>query len=310
MAHFADRLADAIERKGNPCCVGLDPRVEMIPESLRDEMVGSNMLTCESAVELMRAFCREVIDIVAPRVPVVKPQAAFFERFGSLGFRAFEDTVRYARSKGLIVIADVKRSDIGSTAAAYAEGLVGAATIQGVELYELGADAVTVNPYFGLDGVEPFIREAVRRDRGLFILVRTSNETALQVQGLACKGVPVFMRVGALVHQWGKEHVGRGGYSAVGAVVGATEALDVEKLRRLMPRSWFLLPGYGAQGGGAAQVAPAFDARGLGALVNSSRAIIFAHGRAPYSRQFGPARWREAIAAATDAMIADMTSLL
>jgi len=309
MAHFADRLADAIERKGNPCCVGLDPRVEMIPESLRDEVVARDMLTCESAVELMRVFCREVIDIVAPRVPVVKPQAAFFERFGSRGFRAFEDTVRYARSQGLIVIADVKRSDIGSTAAAYAEGLVGAATIQGVELYELGADAVTVNPYFGLDGVEPFIREAARRDRGVFILVRTSNETALQVQGLACKGVPVFMRVGALVHEWGKEHVGRRGYSAVGAVVGATEALDVEKLRRLMPRTWFLLPGYGAQGAGSAQVAPAFDARGFGALVNSSRGVIFAHGRAPYNRQFGPARWREAIAAATDAMIADMTSL-
>ena len=309
MAQFADRLAEAVESKGNPCCVGLDPRVEMIPGPLREELVGEAMLTCESAAELMRVFCRAVIDIVAPRVPVVKPQVAFFERFGSAGYKAFEDTVAYARSRGLIVVADVKRSDIGSTAAAYAEGLVGAATVHGIELYELGADAVTVNPYFGLDGVEPFVREAVRHDRGLFVLVRTSNDTALQVQGLACKGVPVFMRVGALVHQWGKEHVGRRGYSAVGAVVGASQALDVEKLRRLMPMAWFLLPGYGQQGGRAADVAPAFDGRRLGAIVNSSRGVIFAHGRAPYNRRFGQARWREAVAAATDAMVDDLTTL-
>ena len=309
MAHFADRLADAIERKGNPCCVGLDPRVEMIPEPLRDQVVGDAVLTCESAAELMRVFCREVIDIVAPRVPVVKPQAAFFERFGSLGYRAFEETVAYARGQGLLVIADAKRNDIGSTAAAYAEGLVGTASVHGIDLYDLGADAVTVNPYLGLDGVEPFIRQAVRHDRGLFVLVRTSNPTVMQVQGLACKGVPVFMRVGALVHEWGKEHVGRRGYSSVGAVVGATQALDAEKLRRLMPMAWFLLPGYGAQGGGIAEVAPAFDARGLGAIVNSSRGILFAHARSPYDRQFGPERWREAVAAATDAMVRDLSGL-
>lgn len=306
MAHFADRLAEAIENKGNACCVGLDPRVEMIPGPLRSEVMGDAMPTRESAAELMRVFCREVIDIVAPRVPVVKPQAAFFERLGSVGYRAFEDTVAYARSRGLVVIADVKRSDIGSTAAAYAEGLIGAATVHGFELYDLGADAVTVNPYFGFDGVEPFIREAVRRDRGLFVLVRTSNSTALQVQGLACKGVPVFMRVGALVHQWGKEYVGRRGYSAVGAVVGAAQALDVEKLRRLMPMAWFLVPGYGAQGGSVGDVAAAFDGRGLGAIVNSSRGIIFAHSRAPYTRRFGESGWREAIAAATDAMVEDL----
>jgi len=310
MAHFADRLVDAIVSKGNPCCVGLDPQVEMIPERLRDEVVGDAMLTRESAAELMRAFCHEVIDIVAPRVPVVKPQAAFFERFGSVGAKAFEDTVAYAKSRGLIVIADCKRADIGTTSGAYAEGTVGAATVHGIELYELGADAVTVNPYFGLDGVGPFIREAVRRDRGIFVLVRTSNETALQVQGLACKGVPVFMRVGALVHEWGKEHVGQRGYSAVGAVVGATQVLDIEKLRRLMPMAWFLVPGYGAQGGKASDVAPAFDPRGLGAIVNASRSILFAHSRPPYRRQFGAARWREAVAAATDHMIHDITGVI
>jgi len=310
MAHFADRLADAVEAKGNPCCVGLDPRVEMIPEPLRDEVVGGSPMTAELAVELMRVFCREVVDIVASRVPVVKVQAAFFERFGSAGYKAFEDTVAYAKGRGLVVIADVKRADIGSTAAAYAEGLVGTASVHGLELYDLGADAVTVNPYFGLDGVEPFVREAVRRDHGLFVLVRTSNPSANQVQGLSCKGVPLFMRVGALVHQWGKEHVGRGGYSAVGAVVGATQPLDCEKLRRLMPMAWFLVPGYGAQGAGASDAASAFDARGLGAIVNSSRGILFAHARSPFDRQFGEARWREAVAAATEAMSADLRTVV
>ena len=309
MAHFADRLIEAIEQRGNPCCIGIDPRVEMIPESLRNQVTGEAVLTCESAIELMGIFCREVLDIVAPRVPVVKVQAAYFERFGSLGYKLFEDTIAYAKSLGVLVIADVKRSDIGSTAAAYAEGLVGSASVHGIELYELGADAVTVNPYFGLDGVEPFIREAVRHDRGVFVLVRTSNPTSGQVQGLACKGVPVFMRVGALVHQWGKEHVGRRGFSAVGAVVGATQPLDAEKLRRLMPLSWFLVPGYGAQGARAADTAPAFDPRGLGAIVNSSRGIIFAHGRSPYDREFGPERWREAVAAATDAMVAEFQAM-
>ena len=309
MAHFADRLIDAIGQRGNPCCVGIDPRVEMIPDALRTEVTGEAALTRESAVELIRVFSREVIDIVASRVPVVKVQAAYFERFGSEGYKAFEDTIAHAKQRGLVVIADVKRCDIGSTAAAYAEGLVGAASVHGIELYELGADAVTVNPYFGLDGVEPFIREAVRRDRGIFVLVRTSNPTSGQVQGLACKGVPVFMRVGALVHEWGKEHVGRRGFSAVGAVVGATQPLDAEKLRRLMPMACFLVPGYGAQGARAADVARAFDPRGLGAIVNSSRGIIFAHARSPYDRQFGAERWREAIAAATDAMVADLQGI-
>jgi orotidine-5'-phosphate decarboxylase len=310
MPNFADRLAEAVEAKGNPCVVGLDPRLESIPTPLRDEVVGRAALTCESAAELLRTFCCQVVDVTAPKVPVVKVQAAFFERFGPLGYRAFCDVVHHAKAKGLIVIADVKRADIGSTAAAYAEGHIGAASVQGVELFDLGADACTVNPYLGWDGVEPFVREAVRRDRGVFVLVRTTNPSADQIQTLACKGVPLFMRVGALVHDWGKAHVGKCGYSAVGAVVGATQPVDAEKLRRLMPTTCFLVPGYGAQGAGAADAAHAFDPRGRGAIVSSSRGIIFAHTRSPYDRQFGEPRWREAVAAATDAMIQGLGRLL
>lgn len=309
MAHFADRLAEAVEAKGNPCAVGLDPRLESIPAPLRDEVVGDGPLTCESAAALLRVFCREVLDIVAPKVPVAKVQAAFFERFGPPGYQAYVDTVAYARSKGLVVIADVKRADIGSSAAAYAEAHLGVTTVNGQELFDLGADACTVNPYFGLDGVEPFIHQAVRRDRGVFILVRTTNPGADRIQGLSCKGVPFFMRIGALVHDWGSRHVGSSGYSCVGAVVAGTQPIDAEKLRRMMPQAYFLVPGYGAQGAGPAEVAKTFDARGRGAIVSSSRGIIFAHAVSPYDRQFGEARWREAIAAAADAMVAQLRAI-
>jgi len=310
MAHFADRLADAVEAKRCPCTVGLDPRLEMIPAPLRREVIGEAPVSCEAAANLARVFCREVIDIVAPHVPVVKVQAAFFERLGPLGYEAFVDTIAYARNAGLVVIADVKRSDIGSTAEAYAEGHLGTASLEGVELFDLGADACTVNPYFGSDGIEPFVNAAVRHDRGVFVLVRTTNPSADQIQTLACKGVPLFMRIAALVHQWGRDYVGRRGYSCVGAVVGGTHPIDAEKLRRLMPQTYFLVPGYGAQGARGADVAKAFDARGLGALVSSSRGIIFAHTRSPYDRQFGEMRWREAVAAATHAMVNDIRSFV
>jgi len=306
MAHFADRLTEAIEAKGNPCTVGLDPRLELIPECLRDEVVGDRGWSCETATELIRVYSREVIDVIAPLVPVVKVQAAFFERFGPLGYAAFADAIRYAKRQGLLVIADVKRSDIGSTAAAYAEATVGAGTAFGVQLFDLGADAATVNPYLGWDGIEPFVREAARHDRGLFVLVRTTNPSADQIQGFACKGVPLFMRVGALVHEWGQEYIGSCGFSLVGAVVGGTYPADAEKLRRLMPNTIFLVPGFGAQGAGPNEVAKTFDARGKGALVSSSRGITFAHTRPPFDRQYGEARWRDAIAAAAQAMIHDI----
>jgi len=309
MAHFADRLVDAVDVKRNPCVVGIDPKFELIPAPLRNEVLGTAPLTCESATEVVRVFSREIIDIVAPRVPAVKVQAAYYERLGPPGYQAYVDTISYAKSQGLIVIADVKRSDIGSTAEAYAEAHVGTTTIEGTDLFDLGADACTVNPYFGGDGVEPFVRQALRHDRGVFVLVRTSNPSGESIQGLACKGVPLFMRVGALVHQWGKDYVGRKGYSNVGAVVGGTQPIDAQKLRRLMPQAYFLVPGYGAQGASAMEVASAFDVRGRGAIVSSSRAVIFAHARSPYDRQFGAVRWREAVAAATDAMVDDLRTV-
>ncbi|HPD14945.1 MAG TPA: orotidine-5'-phosphate decarboxylase [Planctomycetota bacterium] len=310
MAHFADRLAEAVEAKGNPCCVGLDPLLEAIPAPLREEAAGAPPLTCEAAANVLRAFSCATIDIVAPKVPAVKVQAAFYERFGPPGYQAYVDTVAHAKRRGLIVIADVKRGDIGSTSAAYAEAHLGGTTVDGAELFDLGADACTINPYFGEDGIEPFVRQAVRRDRGVFVLVRTTNPGADRIQNLSCKGVPFFMRIGALVHEWGRQHVGRSGYSCVGAVVAGTQPIDAEKLRRLMPQAYFLVPGFGAQGAGPAEVVRAFDARGRGAIVSASRSVLFAHSRAPYDRQFGPTHWREAVALATDAMIAQVRTAI
>ncbi|NQT50988.1 orotidine-5'-phosphate decarboxylase [bacterium] len=309
MTHFADRLIEATEARGNPCVVGIDPRVELIPSAFRSEVAGDGALTCQSAAELIRAFSREVIDLVAPLVATVKVQAAFFECFGPPGYQAFVDTVRHAKDRGLLVIADVKRSDIGSTAAAYAQATVGATVVDGETLFDLGADAATINPYFGWEGIQPFVQQAAAHGRGVFVLVRTSNKGAEEIQGLAAKGVPLFMRVGALVNRWGEEHRGRMGYSSVGAVVGATCPSDAAKLRRLMPHALFLVPGYGAQGAGVAEVAPAFDARGRGAVVNSSRGITFAYTKQPYDQEYGEARWREAIVAATEAMIADLRAV-
>lgn len=306
MDHFADRLIAATEAQGTPCVVGIDPRIEWCPAPLRADVLGDRPLTRETAAELIGVFSRAAIDAVAPLVAVVKIQSAFFECLGWPGVRAFEAAIRHAKDHGLLVIADVKRSDIGSTAAAYAQGTVGTMTAEGTMLFELGADAATVNPYFGTEGVTPFVEQAAARGRGLFVLVRTSNPGAEEIQGLAVDGEPLYMRVGALVEQWGRGCVGRSGYSSVGAVVGATNPTDAARLREAMPHAVFLVPGYGAQGGGAADVAAAFDADGRGAVVNSSRGIIFAWRRPPYDADYGEARWQEAVAAAAKAMIEDL----
>jgi orotidine-5'-phosphate decarboxylase len=245
------------------------------------------------------SFCRGVIDVVAPLVPAVKPQAAFFEELGPPGMVALGEVVRYAREKGLLVIVDGKRNDIGSTAEAYARGFLGPG-----ESSPWGADALTVSPYLGGDSLEPFVRLAAERDAGIFVLVKTSNPGGGMFQDLEASGLPLYRHVAQHVEGLAAETAGACGYGAVGAVVGATYPEQLAELRAEMPHTWFLVPGYGSQGAGAADVAAAFDGRGTGAIVNSSRAIIFAHRREEYAGRFGPARWQEAVEAATRDMIA------
>jgi len=295
MSQFADKLAAAVRRCGSSALVGLDPRVNSLPS----ELAPNGQRT---PAESYRLFCREIIDIVSPYVPAVKPQAAFFEELGPSGMVALADVVSHARSKGLLVILDGKRNDIDSTAAAYASAYLGAGSAW-------GADALTVSPYLGDDSLDPFVKASRQSDAGIFVLVKTSNPGGGAFQDLESGGKKIYEHVAATVERLAAEDAGACGYGSAGAVVGATYPAQLAELRKAMPHVWFLVPGYGAQGGGAADVAGAFDENGLGAVVNSSRGIIFAHSREPYASEFGEARWREAVEAATKNMVAALNEV-
>jgi len=275
--------------------VGLDPRVDRLPEELRPATP-----SVKGTAHAVMAFNRAVVDAVADLVVGVKVQVAFYEQLGCAGMNAYASTIRYAREKGMIVIGDAKRNDIASTAAAYAAAHLG--TPDGAdEVDDFLVDAVTVNPYLGSDGVRPFVEAAAANGRGLFVLVKTSNPSSCEVQDLDCDGATVYERVAELVAEWGSEHRGHSGYSLVGAVCGATFPEELGRLRELMPCAPLLVPGFGAQGADVDDIIGAFDTEGLGAVVNASRGVIYAWERPPYAEEYGPQRWREAVwAAAAD----------
>ena len=302
-SHFADRLIAAVRRVKNPVLVGLDPRLESLPPGLlQGDGPGPAALA-------FATFCRGVIDVVAPLVAAVKPQAAFFEQLGPHGMVALANVMAYAAAKGLLVILDGKRNDIGSTAEGYARGYLGPAGAS-----PWGADALTVSPYLGDDSLTPFVEVARARGAGLFVLVKTSNAGGKRFQDLVAGGQPLYRHVADYVESLALETrcVGEGAnkgdetdttYGLVGAVVGATYPQQLAELRHAMPHTWFLIPGFGAQGGTAQDCAAAFDERGLGAIVNNSRGIIFAHARKDFAGRFPPDRWQEAVEAATREMI-------
>jgi len=280
---FADRLAEAVERKRSQLVVGLDPVVDLLPVELRGEAAGGRA----AAAGAVERFCKGIVDAVAPYVAAVKPQAAFFEALGSDGWKAFESVARYAREAGLLVIADAKRCDIGPTARAYAT-----AFLEPRNGDPPLADAVTVSPYLGRDSLDPFLAACRRDAAGLFLLVRTSNAGAAELQdALLSDGRPVWKHVASLVDAWGEDLVGARGLSSVGAVVGATVPRIVGEARREMPRAIILLPGVGAQGATPADVARAFTSGPSSALVNASRSVIYAYRDAP------PDDWRGAAGA-------------
>jgi orotidine-5'-phosphate decarboxylase len=293
--HFADRLTAAVERRGNPVVVGLDPRYDELPAGLRRGAAWT-----EQAAAYLE-FCKGVIDVVAELVPAVKPQSAFFEQLGPPGLITLGQVIEYAHRKGLVVILDGKRNDIGSTATAYAEGYLGQSPKS-----PWGADALTVSPYLGDDSLSPFVDRARERGAGLFVLVKTSNPGGGLFQDLVADGRPIYRHVAEHVEKLAQQSTGQCGYGIVGAVVGATYPEQAIELRGVMPHAWFLVPGYGSQGATARDVAGAFDSRGLGAMISNSRALIFAHSRREYADKFGAARWQEAVAAATRQMIAEL----
>ena len=300
---FADRLWAAIERTGSPVVVGLDPHIEQLPEPLLQRCRAQYGATTRAVGEAMWEFNRTIIDAVHDLVPVVKPQVAFYERYGLEGLRAFVRTVAYAREAGLLVIADAKRNDIGSTATQYAEAFLGTCNVFGQEQQsDFAADALTVNAYLGSDGILPFVQHVRQHGVGLFVLVKTSNPSSGELQDVCIDGRPLYEHIGAFVETWGADCHGRCGYSAVGAVVGATYPEQGRRLRELMPHTVFLVPGYGAQGAKAADVAGCFDAQGYGALISASRSVIFAYRTPPYATQYGAEAYGAAARAATQQM--------
>lgn len=289
--NITDLLIEKIESKSNPTVVGLDPRPEYLPESLSKKVTDN-----ESKARAVTEFNCRIIDAIKDVVPAVKIQSAFYEVYSHYGVKAMEDTARYAKAAGLITIADVKRNDIGPTAEAYAKA------------YLLGDDYdyITVNPYPGYDGIKPFIDVCKANNKGIFVLARMSNPSAAQIQNLVADGKPVYLHVGELIKEWGKDTTGKHGYSAVGAVVGATNPDEARSLRAALPSVFFLVPGYGAQGGKGKDAAASFDSRGMGAIVNNSRGIIAAHLTDKYKGMTYYAAAREAAAA----MKADLCAAL
>ncbi len=275
-------LIEAIQEKKSPIVVGLDPRLNQIPTEIKEKHFKKHGKTFRAAAESLVEFNKIIIDAVNDLVPAVKPQVAFYEQFGVEGLEAYKRTCEYAKEKGLIVVGDIKRGDIGSTSDAYAEGHLGFTDVEGEKLNAFSVDMVTVNPYLGDDSLKSFVDQIQKHDRGMFVLVKTSNPTSSQLQNLKVDGKTIYEIVAGMVNDWTEKTENYKGYSPVGAVVGATYPEESIKLRALMPKAYFLVPGYGAQGASGKDITGCFNEDGLGAIVNSSRGIIFAYQNEEY----------------------------
>ncbi len=270
---ITDQLIEQIIDLQNPTCVGLDTLFDYLPDNMKE-----GVTTFEGAAERIFDFNKKLVDTVRDIVPSVKVQIAYYEMYGTAGMKAFEETLKYAKEKGLVVIADAKRNDIGSTASCYAKTFLGETAVNGVSQRPFPADYVTVNGYLGTDGIAPFVEQCQQNDKGIFVLVKTSNPSSGELQNLVLEnGKPVYEYMGGLVEKWGESTIGKYGYSAVGAVVGATHPTEAARLREVLPHTFFLIPGYGAQGGNAEMLKSCFGKNGLGGVVNNSRGILCAY---------------------------------
>ncbi len=302
------KLIEQIRIKNAPVCIGLDPMLDYIPQHIKEEAFAAKGESLEAAAQAILRFNKELVDACYDLVPAVKPQVAMYEQFGLAGLGAYEETLRYCKDKGLLVIGDVKRGDIGSTSAAYATAHLGELKIGKKSFQPFPSDFITVNPYMGSDSVEPFVDTCIRHDKGLFVLVKTSNPSSGEFQDRLMEGRPLYEHVADKVKDWG-ERCMEGAYSNVGAVVGATYPEMSRILRDLMPHTYFLVPGYGAQGAGAEDLRPCFHDGGLGAIVNSSRGIIAAYKQEKY-RDFGEEGFAGAAREALKDMLADIRRVL
>lgn len=301
-----DLLVQKIKEKSNPSVAGLDPKIDYVPEFIREKAYAQYGKNLKGAAEAIWEFNKGLIDALYDVVPAVKPQSAFYEMYGLAGEEILHRTVSYAKEKGLYIILDVKRNDIGSTAEAYSKAYLGKVEVEGELFDACPVDCCTVNPYLGTDGIKPFVDDCKAFDKAIFALVKTSNPSSGELQDKIIDGRHMFEIVAECVNGWNSDTIGKSGYGAVGAVVGATYPQQAEILRKLMPNSYFLVPGYGAQGGGAMGVKPCFNEDGLGAIVNSSRGIMCAYKKGDWKEeQFAEAARAEAIR-----MKEDITSVL
>ena len=305
---MVSKLIEKIQKTKAPICVGLDPMLSYIPEHVTKKAYEEFGETLEDAAEAIWQFNKTIVDATADLIPSVKPQIAMYEQFGIEGLKAYKKTVDYCKSKDLIVIGDIKRGDIGSTSAAYAVGHLGKVQVGSKTYAGFDEDFATVNPYLGSDGVKPFVEVCKEEKKGLFILVKTSNPSSGEFQDQLINGKPLYELVGEKVAEWGEEHMGDS-YSYIGAVVGATYPEQGKLLRKVMPKSFILVPGYGAQGGRGKDLVHFFNEDGLGAIVNSSRGIIAAYKQEAYAG-YGAENFGDASRAAVEAMIADINGAL
>ncbi|MBO5283826.1 MAG: orotidine-5'-phosphate decarboxylase [Lachnospiraceae bacterium] len=303
-----NQLITKIKKTGAPIVVGLDPMLKYIPEQIQKAAYAEYGETLEGAAEAIWQYNKGIVDAVWDLIPAVKPQVAMYEQFGIPGMIAFQKTVNYCKEKGLVVIGDIKRGDIGSTSEAYAVGHLGKVQVGSKSWYGFNEDFVTVNPYLGSDGVKPFIKVCQEEKKGIFVLVKTSNPSSGELQDKLVDGRPVYELVGEQVAAWGAECMGDS-YSYVGAVVGATYPEQGRILRKVMPRTFILVPGYGAQGGKGADLVHFFNEDGLGAIINSSRGIIAAYQQEKYA-QYGAANYADASRAAVIDMREDIAQAL
>ena len=303
-----NQLIANIKKTGAPIVVGLDPMLKYIPEHIQKKAFAEFGETLEGAAEAIWQFNKEIVDKTYDLIPAVKPQIAMYEQFGIPGLVAFKKTVDYCKSKGLVVIGDIKRGDIGSTSSAYAVGHIGKVQVGSKTYAPFDEDFVAVNPYLGSDGVNPFIDVCKEEKKGLFILVKTSNPSSGEFQDQMIDGRPLYELVGEKVAQWGEDCMGDE-YSYIGAVVGATYPEMGKVLRKVMPKSYILVPGYGAQGGKGKDLVHFFNEDGLGAIVNSSRGIIAAYKQEKYTN-YGEEAFADASRAAVEDMVADIRGAL
>ncbi|MGN0632593.1 MAG: orotidine-5'-phosphate decarboxylase [Oscillospiraceae bacterium] len=273
-----DRLIENIVRTQNPSVVGLDPKLEYVPQYIIDKKVAKYGKTLKAAAKVILEFNKGIIDEIHDICPAIKPQAAYYEMYGWEGVKTLHKTIEYAQEKGMFVMTDGKRNDIGATMDAYSTAHLGFTDVCGEEIAAFGADALTVNGYLGTDGISPLLEKCKAYDKGIFVLVKTSNKSSGELQDLKLEsGRTVYAEMGEMCEKWGSEVMGKYGYSGVGAVVGATYPEQLAEMRAALPHTLFLVPGYGAQGGGAEGVSKGFDKNGLGAIVNSSRGVMCAY---------------------------------